>query len=186
MAVGKSSNLLAAWRRDLLTNVRGRVLELGVRTGPNFCYYAPETRVTATDVNSAHMWSAKQALRAAGKATTLSLADAQHLPFADGTFDSVVETLVFCSIPNPALALAEVARVLKPGGRFYGIDHGRSHYPILGTTLDMLSPAWSLVSGGCHLNRRTEDTLHNAGYTILERHTAWMGLMRWIIAAPSQ
>jgi ubiquinone/menaquinone biosynthesis C-methylase UbiE len=182
--VGKSSNSWEQWRRDLLANVRGRVLELGVRTGPNFRYYAPETRVIATDVSRAHFRKAKQALRSAGKAPTLGLADAQHLPFADGTFDSVVETLVFCSIPDPALALAEIARVLKPGGRFYGMDHVRSHNRILGTLFDVLDPPYHLLSGGCHLNRRTEDTLRSAGYTILERRSAWAGLMRWIIAAP--
>ncbi len=112
MAVDQSSVPWAAWRRDLLSTVRGRVLELGVRSGPNFHFYGPETRIVATDVNGAKMHNAKQALRAAGKATTLSLADAQHLPFADGTFDAVAETFVFCTIPNPALALAEIARVL--------------------------------------------------------------------------
>jgi ubiquinone/menaquinone biosynthesis C-methylase UbiE len=114
----------------------------------------------------------------------LSLADAQWLPFADASFDAVVATLVFCSIPDPAQAFKEVARVLKPGGRFYSIEHVRGDPPLLGKVMDILTPAWKVCTGGCNLNRHTESLLRASGFAVLERRAALAGVMRYIIAAP--
>ena len=96
----------------------------------------------------------------------------------------MVETLVFCSIPDPQRALGEIARVLKPGGRFYSIDHVRSDQPILGAFQDLIAPVWKATQDGCNVNRRTEETLLAAGYQIRERRESMVGIMRWIVSEP--
>jgi len=174
----------SGWRYDLLGNLCGRVLELGVRDGPNFQFYPPDVKVVATDIDQETMQGARRIFRRFRQGLALSLADAQCLPFADASFDAVVETLVFCSIPDPQRALAEIARVLKPGGRFYSIDHVRADQPFLGGFQDLIAPIWKVASGGCNVNRRTEDTLQAAGYHIQERRQSMAGIMRWIISEP--
>ncbi len=175
---------LGGWRYDLLNDVHGRVLELGVRRGPNFAYYPPDVQVVVTDAYADMIKGAQEAFPRLRQGLALSLADAQRLPFADQSFDAVVATLVFCSIPDPVRALGEVARVLRPGGRFYSIDHMRCDQPIVGFLMGVLAPAWKAVTYGCNLNRRTEDILRASGFTIRERRTAVAGIMRWLISEP--
>jgi SAM-dependent methyltransferase len=175
---------LAGWRYDLLSDVHGRVLELGVRNGPNFAYYPVDALVIATDVDASMIVGARGLFPHFRQGLALSLADAQRLPFADHSFDAVVATLVFCSIPDPDRALAEVARVLRPGGRFYNIDHVRCDQPLIGALMDVAAPAWKAVTFGCNLNRHTEDILCAAGFTVRERRTALAGIMRWLISEP--
>lgn len=83
-------------------------------------------------------------------------AGAETLPFADDSFDAVVASLVFCTIPDASAALGEVARVLKPGGEFRFLEHVHGE-GTLGTAFDALAPAWKRVAGGCHLNRETDE-----------------------------
>jgi ubiquinone/menaquinone biosynthesis C-methylase UbiE len=115
----------------------------------------------------------------------LSAADAQRLPFPTAHFDSVVGTLVFCSIPDPQQALAEIRRVLKPGGRLFLIDHVRSHQSWLGHTQDFLAPAWLAVTGGCNLNRNTEATVRATGYDLERLEIGWGGLLKLMVAVPT-
>ncbi|MCC7452382.1 MAG: methyltransferase domain-containing protein [Anaerolineae bacterium] len=172
------------WRYDLLADVHGRVLELGVRNGPNFRFYQPDTRVVATDVDANTLKGTRRLFARFAQGIALSAADAQRLPFADHSFDAVVSTLVFCSIPDPARALGEIARVLRPGGRLYTIDHVRSDQPVIGAILDALTPTWKIFAGGCHLNRRTADTLRDSGFMIHSQRTALGGVLRMFISEP--
>ncbi len=176
---------LEMWRADLVRGLTGRVLELGVRNGPNFAHYPTDIQLVATDVTAASMRGARQHFRGLRQGFGLSVADAQCLPFADASFDTVVATLVFCSIPNPGLALAEIRRVLKPHGELRTIDHVRSPQPVIGAVMDILAPAYKVVAQGCNLNRRTEDVLRSAGYTIQQQRRAIGGIMRLFIAIPS-
>jgi SAM-dependent methyltransferase len=176
---------IAGWRYDLLNGVHGRVLELGARRGPNFAFYHHDARVVVTDAYASMIQGAHDAYPRFRQGMAISLADAQRLPFADHSFDAVVATLVFCSIPDPVRALAEVARVLRPGGRFYSIDHVRSEQPILGALMDLAAPLWKRVTFGCNLNRRTEEILRASGFEIRERRTAAAGIMRWLITEPT-
>jgi ubiquinone/menaquinone biosynthesis C-methylase UbiE len=176
--------MLNGWRYDLLADVRGSVLEIGVRSAPNFRFYGPDTKVVATDIDINAMYNARRIRWRFSPRIVLSLADAQRLPFATASFDAVVATLVFCSIPDPSQAFKEVARVLKPDGRFYSIEHVRGEPPLLGKAMDFLTPAWKACSGGCNLNRHTESVLRSSGFEIVERRAALAGVMRYLIAAP--
>jgi SAM-dependent methyltransferase len=170
----------------LLADVRGRVLELGVRGGPNFPFYRPGTQVVATDLDAQAMQGARKAFPRFDQGLALSQADAQRLPFADQSFDAVVATLVFCTIPDPALALGEVARVLQPGGRLYTIDHVRAAPRALGAVMDALAPVWKFMSGGDHLNRRTEEFFRASGFRIRQRRTTWLGILLWLVMDPPE
>jgi ubiquinone/menaquinone biosynthesis C-methylase UbiE len=114
----------AAWRWDLLAEVRGRALEIGCGRGHNFAHYPAGTRVTAFDRERARVRVAHW--RHGRAPVALAVADAETLPWAARTFDAVVGTLVFCSIPRPEAALAEARRVLRPGGRLFLVEHVRS------------------------------------------------------------
>jgi SAM-dependent methyltransferase len=111
-------------------------------------------------------------------------ADAEQLAWPSQSFDSVVGTLVFCSIPHPAQALAEVRRVLRPGGRLYLVEHVRSQHAWLGQMQDWLAPVWHWGTGGCNLNRETEATVRAAGFEIETLKIGYAGLLKLIIAKP--
>jgi SAM-dependent methyltransferase len=174
----------SVWRYDLLSEVRGRVLELGVRSGANFRFYPSNVQVVATDVDASAIRGARRVFPRFAQGLALSLADAQRLPFADQSYDGVVATLVFCSIPDPTRALHEIARVLRPGGRLYTLDHVRCEQPIVGGLMDRLAPLWKFTTGGCNLNRRTEEIIRASGFHVLERRTAWWGILCWLITEP--
>jgi len=90
----------------------------------------------------------------------------EHLPFEAGAFDAVVTTWTLCSIPDPGLALAEVARVLAPGGQLFFVEHGRAPDQRVRAWQDRLTPLWRRVAAGCHLNRPIEELLGWAGFRI--------------------
>jgi ubiquinone/menaquinone biosynthesis C-methylase UbiE len=168
----------ARWRWELLGQVAGRTLEIGCGWGHNFDHYSAAALVAAFDYDPARVRDA--ARRRAP--IPLSIADAQHLAWADRQFDSVVGTLVFCSIPQPHSALQEIRRVLKPTGKLYLLEHVRSHHDWLGMMQDALNPAWHWVTGGCNLNRDTEGTLRAAGFAVEQRRVLYAGLLKLIVA----
>lgn len=105
------------WRAELWARVPpGRVLELGAGTGKNLPYYPPSAEITAIDISPRMLERAHRRARRLAMTVDLRVADAQELPFPDESFDTIVTTFVFCSIPDPARALAEARRVLRPGG----------------------------------------------------------------------
>jgi SAM-dependent methyltransferase len=160
---------LGAERQRLLQQVRGRVLEIGAGTGLNVEHYPRGAEVTFTEPD-AHM--AKR-LRARGVEAVETPADA--LPFADGAFDTVVATLVFCTVPDVGAALREVRRVLAPGGRLLFLEHVRA---ARGSRLerwqDRLERPWQVFAGGCHCNRDFAGELAAASFVMGEaRHEEW-------------
>jgi ubiquinone/menaquinone biosynthesis C-methylase UbiE len=171
----------------LLGEARGRTLEIGSGWGHNFAHYPAGTAVVAGDVDLTRVRAAKRQNLAAdgrGPGVRLLVADAQHLPWAEAIFDTVVGTLVFCMIPQPARALAEIRRVLRPDGRLLLVEHVRSHRPSLARLQDRLAPAWLRLTGGCNLNRDTEAALYAAGFDVERRKAAYAGLLRLLVAAP--
>jgi ubiquinone/menaquinone biosynthesis C-methylase UbiE len=93
-------------------------------------------------------------------------ARAEALPFRDGVFDTVVSGLVFCSVDDPQAALAEVRRVLAPGGALRMMEHVRSAHRLRGAIQDWIQPAWTAVAGGCRPNRETERAVERAGFAV--------------------
>jgi SAM-dependent methyltransferase len=159
---------LGAAREELLQHVRGRVLEIGAGTGANVAHYPRGADVTYTEPDP-HM--AKR-LRARGVEVVAARADA--LPFADDSFDTVVATLVFCTVPDVGLALREVRRVLAPGGQLLFLEHVRARR---GTKLerwqDRLERPWQAFAGGCHCNRDFAGALDAESFVVDLRRGDW-------------
>jgi ubiquinone/menaquinone biosynthesis C-methylase UbiE len=137
---------LSRLRRRVIAEACGAVLEIGAGTGVNFAHYRQGARVFALDESREMLATARQ--RPCRACTTVTQADAQSLPFASQTFQTVVGTLVFCSIPDPARALAEIRRVLQPGGRLLLLEHTRGHHPLAAALTDLLHPAWYALNSG--------------------------------------
>ena len=175
----------AGWRRALLSQVRGPVLELGCGWGRNFAHYPPGVPVTAFDLDTARVRLARREARKLGRPIRVAVSDAERLAWPDQTFAAVTGTLVFCSIPQPALALAEVRRVLAPGGRLYLVEHVLSDRPWLAALQQALAPAWHWCTGGCNLNRQTAATVRAAGFEIEQLKPGWGGLLNLIVARPT-
>lgn len=167
-------------RQILLDNVTGVVLEVGTGTGANLPVYDHAERVVGIDID------VKKLTGTAVRTTTIpfdiSQADAHRLPFADNQFDNVVGTLVFCSIPQPALALTEIKRVLKPNGRLFLLEHVRGQNPVMQRVTDWLQPAWFALQGECHLNRETAVTVVQSGFELEEISVHGWGLLQMMRA----
>lgn len=154
--------VLTEHRRYLASGLSGAVLDLGAGTGAMFPYLSEVTADGAAVTLSAiepdpHM--RRQAIERArdlGLEVSVESAGAEALPFADESFDVIIASLVFCTIPDVEAALSEVARVLKPGGEFRFLEHVRGDGTV-GIAHDVLAPAWHSVAGGCHLNRETDE-----------------------------
>lgn len=154
-------------RHRLLRHAEGRVLDLGAGTGANFAYYPREVRhVVALDPELGMLATADGKREAATVPVVIVAGSAESLPFPDATFDTVVATLVFCTIGDPGRAIAEVARVLAPGGRVLMLEHVRSSNPLLGIVMDAATPLQRLVAAGCHLNRKTHGLVARAGFSV--------------------
>jgi len=144
-------------RREALADASGRVLEIGLGTGLNLPYYPPAVdSVDGVDPNPGMERIARRALGEASFPVELHLAGAERLPFADSSFDTAVSTWTLCSVADVPAALAEIARVLRPGGRFLFLEHGRSHEPRVARWQRRLTPIQRRVADGCHLDRDFE------------------------------
>ncbi|AFC27310.1 type 11 methyltransferase [Paenibacillus mucilaginosus 3016] len=153
-------------RANLLREASGTVLEIGSGTGLNFPLYHGCDKVVALEPSEVmRRTSMKRALIAPVPVEPVG-GDAQNLPFADASFDTVVGTLVLCTIPDPLRALREIRRVCKPGGTVLFFEHVRLEHAALGRLQDWLTPAWKRLCDGCCLNRSTLDTLQQAGLEI--------------------
>lgn len=151
---------LSDLRRALLADVSGEVLEIGFGTGLNLPHYPLQTRkLTTVDPNPGMIALAKKRIAASPIPVEIRLLDAERLPFPDRSFDAVVSTWTLCSIPNIDQALREIHRVLKPGGRFFFIEHGLSHEPKVRRWQHRLTPFNKKVADGCHLNREIQSLL---------------------------
>src|SRR5215210_4288162 len=152
-------------RRRLLAGASGAVLEIGGGTGANLPHYRDVDRVVVTEPDPFMRKRLGQKLGDARVPVEVSAAGAEALPFPDGSFDTVVSTLVLCTVPDQEAALDEVRRVLRPGGRLLFIEHVRA----AGSAArwqDRLEPLWRRLLGGCHPNRDTVAAIEEAGFEI--------------------
>ncbi len=157
---------LAERRRDLLAHAYGRVVEIGAGTGLNFGHYPPAvSKVEATEPDPHMRRRAGRAAAVAPVPVHLQDAVAEALPFEEGEFDAAVATLVLCSVRDPDMALHELRRVLKPGGRLLFFEHVRGS-PRLARWQDRLERPWGWVAGGCHPNRDTVAEIRAAGFEL--------------------
>lgn len=165
---GSGRRYLETYRLETVGQARGVVLEIGAGSGLNFEHYAPERveRVEAIEPDAAMRRYAEPRRAAAPVPITLIDAPAEALPFANETFDSVVATLVFCSVKDPTRSLAEIKRVLKPGGALLLYEHVRAEGALTARVQEMMTPFTARFLGGCHWNRNTAGAVVQAGFQI--------------------
>jgi SAM-dependent methyltransferase len=147
---------LREMRRELLESARGKVLELGAGTGLNLAHYPEEIEsLTLTEPDPHMAKRLRERLASSGQAAEVVQAPAERLPFPSGAFDTAVATLVLCTVPDPAAALAEARRVLRPGGQLLFLEHVRSEDQATARWQDRLEKPWRFLADGCHCNRDT-------------------------------
>jgi ubiquinone/menaquinone biosynthesis C-methylase UbiE len=157
-------------RAELVRQARGRTLELGAGTGLNLAHYGDDvTELVLTEPDPFMAKRLRERLAAdspAGGSADVVEAPAERLPFEDASFDTVVSTLVLCTVDEPEQAAAELARVLRPGGQLLYLEHVRGDSERLVRWQDRLERPWGWVAGGCHPNRPTAATLSAAGFDV--------------------
>lgn len=168
------TTILGPWRRELLDGIEGEVLEVGAGTGANLPHY-PErvTRLVLTEPDRAMRRRLERRLAVEAGVRGRPFASVhpddvplERLPFDAGRFDAVVATLVLCSVGDPIRSIAEIRRVLRPGGRFVFLEHvAAEDRPARLRWQRRIEPLWRRVSGNCHLTRRTEAAILDAGFT---------------------
>jgi demethylmenaquinone methyltransferase/2-methoxy-6-polyprenyl-1,4-benzoquinol methylase len=175
--------LYGRWREESLSNLKGRVLEVGVGTGRNLKYYPADSLVTGIDNSEGMLEKARK--KAGGMQNIiLFLMDAEHMEFPDNTFDYVVTTFVLCSIPDPVKALKEMRRVLKPSGELIALEHMRSKNPLIARIEDLINPIMFFFIGD-DMTRNTVGNIKKAGFTITEdKNLAFKDVFKKIRAKP--
>jgi len=162
---------LREMRRDLLAQARGRVLELGAGTGLNLDHYPQAIeRLTMVEPDPHMTKQLRQKLADAGRSAEISVVEApgEDLPFEDGSFDTVVVTLVLCTVPDQPASLAEIKRVLAPDGQLLFLEHVRAHDEGLAKWQDRLEGPWKFLADGCRCNRDTVAAIDAAGFELGE------------------
>jgi len=163
------ANCLGEWRKALLQHASGRVLEIGGGTGVNLQYYPNNLeRVIITEPDSGMKKQLDQKFKTLGKSEFETVnAKAEALPFDNASFDTLVSTLVLCTVDDPAKSLQEISRVLKPGGKLIFIEHVHAHdNPGRARWQQRIEPIWKHLAGGCHLTRDTLSEIENVGLKV--------------------
>ena len=168
-------------REWLGERARGRVLEVAIGTGRNLPHYPAGAAVTGIELSPAMLTIARQRAAGLGRAADLREGDAERLPFADASFDTVVCALSLCTIPSPATAVGEMNRVLVPGGRLLLLDHIASTWPPVYATQWLLEQI-TIRAAGEHFTRRQLPLVRAAGFQVVESERRKAGTVERIHA----
>ncbi|MBV9712914.1 MAG: methyltransferase domain-containing protein [Ktedonobacteraceae bacterium] len=163
------------------SQAQGRVLEIAIGTGRNLPFYPADLEITGIEISPAMLEIARQRARSLGRQVELVVGDAQALPFPDEHFDTVVCTISLCSIPDERLAVAEVKRVLRPGGRFVALEHVRSPNPIV-RGLERLLESCTVRTQADHLLREPVEAVQAAGLHVEYLKRLKLGIVERLIA----
>jgi ubiquinone/menaquinone biosynthesis C-methylase UbiE len=175
----------AGGREWLAERARGRVLEVAIGTGRSLQYYAQDITLTGIDLSPEMLAIARDRAAELGITADLRQGDAANLPVDDASFDTVVCALSLCTIPNPARAIAEMKRVLVPGGRLLLLDHIGSTWPPV-YALQWLAERLTIPLAGEHFTRRQLPIVRAAGFEILETHRFKAGTVERVHAIKPQ
>jgi ubiquinone/menaquinone biosynthesis C-methylase UbiE len=164
-------------RAALVANAYGRVVEIGAGTGLNIQHYPADiAELNITEPEPGMRRQLARRLERHGRIAQLIDAPAQRLPLADASVDTVVSTLVLCTVEDPESALREIARVLRPDGQLLFIEHVRASTRFLAACQDKLREPWRHFAGGCICNRPTLDLMRACGFTVTADDIVWRGM----------
>lgn len=175
---------LRSLRRQLLRRASGNVLEIAVGTGKNLPYYIQDRRIIALDLSIEMIKVARQRAANLPCPVFLVVADAEALPFASRSFDSIISSLSACTFPNPVESLKEMARVCRTAGSVLLLEHGRSDRDSLGRWQDRHADQFAKPLG-CHWNREPLELAKTAGLKIVEARRSMFGIFHRIEAKPA-
>ena len=167
---------LTGLRAEVIPNARGEVLEVGIGSGLNLPFYSASTvtRVYGVDPSADLLAMAQKKIASLPFPVTLMNQTADLIPLDEASVDTVVVTWSLCSIPHPTAALQEMRRVLKPEGRLIFIEHGLSPDVRVQSWQNRLTPIWRRLAGGCHLNRKMDELIRSAGFSIATLETRYI------------
>ncbi|MGE5674537.1 MAG: class I SAM-dependent methyltransferase [Mycobacterium leprae] len=171
------------WRRRVIGMARGRVLEIGVGTGTNLPLYDPAVTRELTGIDFSPGMLSRARTKPCRVPLTLLEMDAQQMDLPDASFDTVLATCVFCTVPDPVLGLREARRVCRPGGQIVLLEHVRIDRPLVGPLMDLIDPlAVALI--GTHINRQTVANAQKAGLRVERVEPVSGNLIKLIMARP--
>lgn len=170
----------ATWREEITREVYGHTLEVGVGTGKNIPHYPETVQVTAIDFSQKMLEKARAKYEGQYGNVSFYEMDVQDMDFEDNTFDCVLTSCVFCSVPLPIMGLREIRRVCKPGGKIVMLEHVRSNSKIIGPLMDVLNPI-PLYLYGANINRDTVGNLRKAGFTNIQVTDMWGDIFKKIV-----
>jgi ubiquinone/menaquinone biosynthesis C-methylase UbiE len=166
---------MAPFRERIGKAASGRVLDVGIGSGLNLPFYGEQAkRVLGVDPSPELLHFAEERARKASVPVELLRGSGEALPIEDKSIDTVVVTFTLCTVCNATAALAEMRRVLRPGGRLLFAEHGRAPEAGVARWQDRLTPVWARVAGGCHLNRKPDDLIRSAGFEIDGLETGYL------------
>ena len=171
------NRFLSGWREETVSHLpeNARLLEIGAGTGANFRFYSECNEATASEIS----FKMLEIARTKNRSVKLVQADAQNMPFVESYFDAAFATLVFCSIPNPQKAFAELKRVVKKGGKIVLLEHVRPNN-LLGYAFDTLNVLTIPLFEDC-FNRRTAEIAENSGLKIIQTKEKAFGIVNLIV-----
>src|SRR5690625_643665 len=172
-------------RKELMSTLVYNTFQVGERTRANFAYYRINTHVTVIDFSPQILEKAKEKLPSSKAHITLKEMDIENLGFSDNTFDVVISSCVFCSVPNPVAGFKEIRRVVKHEGKIIMLEHMRSDNPLIGSVLDIINP-FAVRLSGANVNRNTVSNIEKAGLKIESEEYLLTSIMRKLVILPNK